>query len=625
MIARSDLFAEMRARGVYDEAEFDAWLRDRDWAWNALQRGDYGLTFDEAMILYTFEDPVRFAETYLVEPDTGDPYRLWDYQRESARTWRQDVVHQDGAELGKTREIVVLLSWSSVTAVGGTTANPWSLVAAPQQTHLDEIILAVEEQFTGGHDDGVARGFLAQFWRKPKRTPHTMHRFLSPNPERADRPSVSRIYYRPAGVDGEAFRGVHVNAFGFYDEAAKAKHKLHWSEFVRALKPGCRQRIYSVPDGDRGSEYYRICSSAVVGLPEGMEGFRKFVWGKSLMPPPFWSPEREREMVRRYGGRDTPGYKRNVLGEWGDAEDPVFRWEDIKPNLCELPEFRAATLIAEPARGHLDITVRRIELVRSVRDGEVQIAARDHELRSTVFELDAFMHGEAQRIAAAREVVRMVVPNTLPRGVYWIGADLGERGDPTEIIASEQVGEQLRDVLRIKAKGIPYHIQRALVHAVHELTGFRAFWGVDLGSAGTAVVKDLQTLADYADGEYSVQMVGFHFQNTVPCIDLQGEALEEEDEHGDRVPVKAPAKHWATQCIVSELQARRFAMAFDQEVVDQMTSHTARAGAKWPIYAKSNDHTIDARRMQMLVRLFHESFAVPDVFSAGTFDRRSAA
>lgn len=625
MKAVTDLSADMRDRGVYDTEEFEDWLRARDWGWHALVRGEYGCTLDEALIAFTFEDPVRFAECFYFEPDSGDPYRLWPYQRESMRAWRQDVVHQDGAEVGKTREIIALLGWASCTAVGGTTPNPWSLVAAPQQTHLDEIILGLEEQFTGGHDDGVARGFLAQFWRKPKRTPHTMHRFLSPNPDRSDRPSISRIYYRPAGVDGEAFRGVHVNAFGFFDEAAKAKNKLHWSEFVRALKPACRQRIYSVPDGDRGSEYYRICAQAVVDLPEGSEGFRKFVWAKTLMPPPFWTPEREREMVRRYGGRDTPGFKRNVLGEWGDAENPVFRWEDVRPNLAELPEYRALTLIAEPARGYIDLSARRVELVRTVRDREVHVSARDHDVLRTIYDLDAFKGNDAARIAAAREIVRMVFPIALRPGLYWAGADLGERGDPTEIILSEQVGRQWRDVLRIKAKGLPYHIQRAIVHAVHELTGFKAFWGVDLGSAGTAVVKDLHTLDAYRAGDYESQMIGFHFQNTVECIDDEGNALEQENAEGDAEIIKAPAKHWSTQCIVAAMQAGRYAMAFDTEVIDQMTSHTARAGTKWPIYAKTNDHAIDARRMQMLCILFHESHGAPDVFSVGTYDRRSAA
>src|SRR5690606_31982952 len=149
------------------------------------------------------------------------------------------------------------------TSVGGRVPNPHSLVAAPQQTHLDEIIMALEAQF------GVAEGLsqpslISSFWLKPARTPHTMLRFLSPNPLRPDKPSISRTYFRPGGHDGEAFRGVHVNAFGMFDEAAKVKNKVIFSEFWRALKPGARSRIYSVPDGDRGSEFFRLTQQAVV-------------------------------------------------------------------------------------------------------------------------------------------------------------------------------------------------------------------------------------------------------------------------------------------------------------------------------------------------------------------------
>ena len=97
-------------------------------------------------MVFTFEDPLRWAETFLFEPDSGDPYRFWDYQRPSMRAWMQDVIHQDGAECGKTREIIALTAWAGCTAMGGRVPNPWSLIAAPQQTHLDEIILALEEQ-----------------------------------------------------------------------------------------------------------------------------------------------------------------------------------------------------------------------------------------------------------------------------------------------------------------------------------------------------------------------------------------------------------------------------------------------------------------------------------------------
>ena len=44
-----------------------------------------------ASVLFTTEDPVRWGETYLVEGN-GDPYRVFDYQRPSARAWRQGPV-----------------------------------------------------------------------------------------------------------------------------------------------------------------------------------------------------------------------------------------------------------------------------------------------------------------------------------------------------------------------------------------------------------------------------------------------------------------------------------------------------------------------------------------------------
>lgn len=48
-----------------------------------------------------------------------------------------------------------------------------------------------------------------------------------------------------------------------------------------------------------------------------------------------------------------------------------------------------------------------------------------------------------------------------------------------------------------------------------------------------------------------------------------------------------------------------------------MTNHTARQGTKWPIYSKKDDHDIDARRMQMLRKLYDEVGGEVDVFSCG--------
>lgn len=616
------LQAQMLDRGVYDVDEFDAWLSGQGWGWKALERGDYGITVDEALVLYTFEDPLRWSETFLFEPDSGEPYRFWNYQRPSVRAWMQDVIHQDGAECGKTREIIALIAWAGCTAVGGRIANPWSLVAAPQQTHLDEIILALEEQF--GVADGAGQKTLIQhFWLKPKKTPHVMHRFLAPNPVRPDKPSIARTYYRPGAHDGESFRGIHVNAFGFFDEAAKVKNKVIFSEFWRALKPGCRARVYSVPDGDRGSEYFRLTQTAVENLKPGKNGYRLFRWQQTMKPAPFWSPERDAEMVRRFGGRNTPGYQRNVLGEHGQAENPVWPWGVLLPNVVDRPDYRVIKLHADHEADVLSVEVARVALSM---EGGRKVGTYD-ALLDDARSLRPLLRGnDAGRREAMREILRPYVAGA-SQGVFWGGADLGERNDPTEIILSEEVGTELRDLVRIRAIGFPYHLQEELIAALDGLFGHLPFWGADLGSAGTTVVKDLCSVDRFAECRFEGRLVGFHFQQSVECIGEDGEALQEEDRRtGEQRILAAPAKHWATQCISARLQAGGYAMPYDPDVLNAMATQTAREGAKWPIYSKQDDHIPDARRQQMLRRLrsLQEDGYGVDVFSVSLHERSAA-
>lgn len=621
-IANHAMLREMSERGIYAPDEFEAWLAARGWSWQALDRGDYGIVLEQAMVLFVFEDPVRWCETFLIEPRNGEPWRFFDYQKESMRAYLQDVVHQDGAEVGKSREIICMILWGEVTSFGGTIRRPWILCGAPQQTHIDEIILGVEEQMgVQGGGENAKGTLLSQFWTKPKRTPHTMHRFLT-IPLGGEDPGIGRVYYRPAGHDGEAFRGVHVNGMLLMDEAAKLKRAVQWTEFWRAGMPGCRKRIYSVPDGDRASGFFKLTQQAVPNLAADEDGWRMFHWPKTIMPPPFYSEAREREFVRLYGGRQTPGYIRNVLGDHGDAEAPVWGWELVLPNVQDLADFRIVKLAADRARNALAVTVKRIEL---------QIAAGkkvgvEHWLADTSIELEPFIgRDDEARRASMRALLREHLAGATT-GIFWAGADLGESNDPTEIVISEQIGPKWRDRLRVSVTGMPYHAQRELLFCLQELFGWLPHWGVDLGAAGTAVVKDLQASDRFADARFDECMTGFQFSNAVDCIDETGEGLRDQrrgDANDDEI-VRAPAKHWATQCITTRLQGVGYEMAYDTEALNWMTNHTAREGAKWPIYAKNDDHAIDARRMQMLRRLYDEDNAAIDVFSSSTYLRSAA-
>ena len=607
---------QMLERGIFEPDVFDAWLARRGWSWGMLQAGSLPIDFDQALLLFTIEDPVRWCETFLQEYN-GEAFRFFDYQKPSIRAWNQDVVHEDGAEVGKTREIVALLLLAHITGCGMTRSNPSSLVGAPQQIFLNEIIDAIERQI-GVFKSMPGDSVLKQAWLEPRRTPHTQLRIVCANAMNPGKPTLGTIDFRPAGHDGEAFRGVHVNCLALVDEAAKMKSKIIWSEFNRSLMPGCRFRYYSVPDGDRNSEFYRVCQSAVIGLPEGTPGTRKFHWPKTIMPAPFWSPEREAHSVKLYGGRDTPGYQRNVLGLWGDAEDPVFRWGDILPNVVDLPDYRRITLSADGKGGQLYVNVERIAL--QITEGNM--AGQPLSLCDTVEPLGDYIGKDAEaRRAAWRELLEPWLGHLRGQGVFWAGVDLGERNDPSECFLFEEVGEHLLLRLRIKATGLPYHAQKELLYRVDAIFGHRPFWGADMGSAGTVVVKDLCNLEEFEDAHFDERLIGFHFQQSVECIGEDGEALTRDKDDGDTEILRAPAKHWATQCMVARLQQGGYRLPYDGDVLNNMTSHTARQGAKWPIYSAKNDHDLDAMRQAMLRKLASVQAEDVDVFSVGAYRR----
>lgn len=611
---------DRRAMTRQDSDEFEAWLRTQGMTWQGLDSGAYeGVSIEVALLAWTMKDPVRWVETFLTDQRTGKPYQLFDYQRASMRAWHQDTVHQCGAEVGKTREIICLLLWGAYTSMGFTVDRPWFLVGAPQQTHLDEIIMAVEEQVGASADGSASGSLLSADWLKPKRTPHTMHRIRCPSIS-GGKPGMARIYYRPAGHDGEAFRGVHVHGMAFLDEAAKLKSKLHFSEFYRALEPGCKARVYSVPDGDNSTDYYKLTQRAVPDLQPGVDGVRLFKWAKTMMPPPFWTAERDAEFVRRFGGRLSPGYQRNVLGEHGQAENPVWGWPTIMPNVADLPGFRILKLRAENARDELHVELVRISL--AVVEGRK--VPTEHVMHDAARDLSPYVSGsDAERRVAWRTLLAELLEGE-GAGVFFGGADLGEMNDPTELIVSEQRGRKLVDALRVSATGLPYHAQRELLFCVSELFAHGIRWGVDLGAAGSSVVKDLQTLDAYDEAHFDECLSGFQFAGVVDCIGEDGEALTQQDKEGQDVIVRAPAKHWATQCISARLQQVGYALAYDTEALNWMANHTAREGAKFPIYSKRDDHAIDARRQQMLRILFDEAGADFDVFASGTYQRKAA-
>ncbi len=436
---------DLKKKIVVPQETFEAVLERIDWTWHQIARGEFpqGVnSLDELQLAIICEDPLLWCRGFLREPEDPDhlePYNFFGYQEGSLK-YKGNTIHKCGAEVGKTREIVAWCMYKMFTEPNGS-----GLIGAPQQTHLDEIIEAMTDQFSWNED-------LLPDLIKHKKHPH--HAFYMRN--------GFKLYFRPSGHDGEAYRGVHVRTFAIKDEAAKDKNKKQWSEFWRAMKPTAVAKIYSVPDGDRSCEFYKLGQRALAAgdkegpdLPEisgkakNMQ-FKLFKWGKPEMPYPYWSDERRKFYVEQYGGEDAPEYQHNVSGEDGDPENTVFPWHQFKLCIKDVPEYRALKILVDSA--HDEVLVKGYKCEYQIVRGDPTpktVGLMDTVYpKSRFFELDAFEESEFTRLVKSFFV-------SVP-GLKRAGADFGFSGDPTEITIKNIIGKKERLVARLQLKHVTY-------------------------------------------------------------------------------------------------------------------------------------------------------------------------
>lgn len=594
MILPIDQIADLGKQIIVPQEIFEATLIDLDWTWQQIARKEYPRPFtslEEFQLAIICSNRLLWCQAFLREPTDPDhqqPYSFFDYQIPSLMC-ETSVVHQDGAEVGKTREIIALGLYFAFNNPGGS-----GLIGAPLQIHLDEIIDSMLEQMH------TCNPFLGQSLIRHKKQPY--HQFKFSNGFKLD--------FRPAGFDGNAYRGVHAETFGMVDEAAKKKNKPQWTEFWRALKPSAVARIYSVPDGDRESGYYKLTMQAGGKKDDGDKdssnyAWTLFRWGKDLMPPPYWTPERKRSFIELYGGEDSPGYRHNVLGEHGDPENTVFPWHQFKLCIKDIPEYRCLKVLVDTSKGEVILTGYRCDYELGA-DGPVprHVLLHEETADSTAFfELDKEGDNDFKRLIRS---FFQAVP-----GAKRIGGDLGFSQDPTEIYVKNIIGKRERLVARLQIKQVTYDMQCQAVDALDDLYGEDStLIGTDFGNAGSAVAHDLQGLEIYAHKNYDDRLRGFMFQSTTNNVNDEGEEITDAK---TGKPAKITLKELATDLMSKKVQRQQMEYPPDQDIIMAYTNHTCRQGERQRIYNKENDHLIDADRLQELAGVLGEN--VEDLFA----------
>ncbi|MHB9129975.1 MAG: phage terminase large subunit family protein [Armatimonadota bacterium] len=476
---------------------------------------------DRRLLETVFADPVVWGETVLLNRD-GAPRRYWAHQVGDLRCTARNIIHLDGRDVGKT----IVLSTDALY-FATTTAGVSGLVAAPHQGHLDTIIEEIEYQLD---TSPLLRTHLAvNAFGKPKilRKPYYRVEFKN----------GSVLYFRPAGNYGEAFRSLHVERV-WVDEGAWLTESA-WKALRQCLKAGGRMRIYSTPNGIRTSTYYRLTFS---------EQFTQFRWPSWLNP--YWTGERECELLEFYGGRDTAGWQHEVAGEHGKPSYGAFNQEHFDAACQEILEYRT-----------------------------VRITGAD-------------LSGCAEN-AQLFDLLEAMLDLTPQAGVFWIGADLGYTNDPTEVVIFQEAsGEKpvASLVLRIHCEHVAYPILSMLI-ALLERYFTPAGIGIDNGGNGGSVVQELLTLDAYRPLSLSGRLRG---------VDFGGVTVLPTPDGGE---VRKRTKELMTSLINGMLQRREIRFPHgDLELQDQFTTHTYTMTNNAVVYSKGHDHIIDAVRCAVLVR-----------------------
>jgi hypothetical protein len=610
----------------------DELLRRQGWSWESVERGDARLpgapgkpvTLRDLEWFLINADPVLWGECNLVNrlEDGGGLWRFFDYQKPSLRL-RRHVVHQDGAEVGKTREIITLIGWGLIGLQRGSI-----LVGSSLDGDLDEIWEELQFQL-------ASNPFLAAQVAKSTTKPYRRLTFTN----------GLKVLFRPAGHDGSAFRGVHVRGWLLHDEAAKVTNPRSFAEFWRAAKPGAEIRIYSVPTGDRLCTFQRIADAALPAervlpdtwdvrtvvntllgrrlVPEGSAArtvardlggrvWVRFHWPKTIMPAPFWSEERRQDFVAMYGSPDDPGYVHNVLGLPGDPEYSVFPARLLDPATRYIPDYQTVELRWDHRAHRLDVLSRRLNpqhvpTAPGTEDEESVHRANDdveaegialspyvEDYRDSLDVADFHTLPQEEKRARIAELARSVIRR--PAGFLTGGIDVGS-ASVTEInLEASAPGGLDSWKLRLHLTGWDWYAQRDLILVLDEILHPAGGWGLDATGVGKTLLDILQGESD----ELRDRLSGFIFNAVVPALNPETGEPQTDPQTG-RVP-NITYKELGTQLLERALARRAKEIPADPELLHLLQNHTYTETPHGRTFSKRNDHAVDAWRTVELRR-----------------------
>lgn len=413
------------------------------------------------------------------------------------------------------------------------------VVTAPELVHLQPLTARIEDR-------------IKQVRLTRELLPRGVGRGFKHRPFQVDFVNQCKILGRIPQRDGKGVKGLHPLRLEM-DEAQDFP-EAGWIELVETLRHGQENAQWRAHGVSRGvhDEFYR----------HSMPGSGWSVHRLTGMHRPTWSDQERLDKIEAYGSRDSPDYKRNILGLHGDATNPLF-------------------------------VLHRL-----------MVCVDDQE--ASDYNQDVYYYRRVNDEMLGDLPIDMLID--IPRNhnqwaVTWAGMDVGMTNHPSEILVfgeeTTKKGDMsaLRLLSRIHLERIRSADQRKVIELIFEFYNLRLFT-MDRGGLGLPLYQELQDGAP----KLMERVVGY---NADEKLVVGYQEHEETDDPAD-FEIKKRAKEHGYDLLRAFVDNKRLILPWDRELLGEWQgqtwvrdrSETSPYGTKQ--YAKGQFHTLDAGAMMIL-------------------------
>lgn len=497
-------------------------------------------------------DPAEFSWTDETSDDAV--FRCWDFQYPWYRSNEKFQIDQCARAIGKSVGIQ-MRAW----AFAFVNAGEEMLLTAPEMIHLDPVTKNVEDRIMSSR---LSREFL----KRGGTSSGFSHR-----PFEAKFRNGARIVGRIPQKDGKGVKGMHPLKLEM--DEAQDYPEPGWVELGETLKFGdaaATWRAHGVSRGVR-DRYYKQTQ------PESGWHVHRY----TAMHRPDWTPEEREAKAELYGSRDHPDYRRNILGQHGDAQSSLFVLTRLM--LC-VDQTQSSTYNTN------EYTHIRIS---------------DEKLNDTGMPIEAMLDFPADHLSYART---------------WVGMDIGLTNHPSEILVfgeqevstrsrkgeDELPGMRLKLLTRVHLERISAPEQRAAMEAIWEFYRPVGF-GMDRTGLGLPIWQEIQA---GGNAGFIRSMRPYNFSEKIIVgydqDDEDAEPVGWNDDEPYGKPIMANVLEYSSDMLRLIVDQRRMQLPWDIDLLREFQgqtyvinkSSTDPYGRKQ--FNKGKFHALDAVRMAVL-------------------------